>query len=83
MAAGWPPRAPVALALALAPRPRPCFPHCPRACAGPETAIAFPHGFAAALVVTAVMTAAACGAGACLAGRAGLAAILLGWPCGP
>jgi hypothetical protein len=45
---------------------------------GTGAAIAFPHGLAVALVVTAAVTAVACAAGASLAERAALAAIPLG-----
>ena len=45
---------------------------------GSGAAISFPHGYTVMLVVTIVVTAAACVAGALVAGRAGLVAVPLG-----
>jgi len=68
----------VALVLALAGPAVSLLPALMTGVRGTGAAIAFPHGFPVALLVTAAVTAAACAAGAWLARRAALAAIPLG-----
>jgi hypothetical protein len=72
----WP--AAIALVLALAAPAVSLLPALMTGVRGTGAAISFPHGFAATLLVTAAVVAAACAAGAWLARRAGLAAIPLG-----
>jgi hypothetical protein len=45
---------------------------------GSGAAVSFPHGYPVMLIVTVVVTAAACALGALIAGRAGLLAIAIG-----
>ena len=71
-------RAAVATALALAAPAISFLPALTTNIHGSGAAVTFPHGYPVMLIVTVVVTAAACALGALIAGRAGLVAIPIG-----
>jgi len=71
-------RAAVAMVLALAGPAVSFLPALTTNIHGSGAAVSFPHGYPAMLIVTVVVTAAACAIGALIAGRAGLVAIAIG-----
>ena len=77
-AAGSLARAAVAALLALAAPAVSFLPALTPDTPGSGVAVRFPHGYAVMLIVTVVVTAAACALGALIAGRPGLVAISLG-----